>query len=161
MKAGESAITLRPATMDDRDMVFGWRNNPFVLAHGSSHREVGWEEHQTWFAETISARNRRMFIIQEQGKPIGQIRFERENQQDCVVSVYVLREFTGRGCGLEATRKGCSAIFEVWDVKRVVACVRFDNPAGRSVFLKAGFRETEALGSCPAEHHSLVLLRES
>ena len=161
MRAGESAITLRPATIEDGDTVFGWRNDPFILAHGSSHRAVGREEHQTWFAETISGRDRRMFIIQAQDNAIGQIRFERENQHDGVVSVYLLREFTGRGCGLEAIRRGCAAIFQAWDVKRVIACVRFDNPAGRSVFLKAGFREVEALGCCPAEHYSLVLLRES
>ena len=145
--------------MGDMEMVFRWRNDPFVLAHGSSHREVGWEEHQKWFAETISSKNRRMFIILEQGSSIGQIRFEQGKQQDCVVSVYLLREFTGRGRGLDAIRRGCAAIFEAWDVNRVIACVRFDNQAGRSVFLKAGFRETEAPGSCPAEHYSLILSR--
>ena len=147
--------------MGDGDMVFRWRNDPFILAHGSSHRAVGWKEHQKWFAETISVKSHQMFIVLEQGNPIGQIRFDRKNQQDCVVSVYLLGEFTGRGCGIQAVRMGCTAIFRAWDVDRVVACVRFDNQTGRSAFLKAGFRETEALSSCPAEHYSLILSRRS
>jgi RimJ/RimL family protein N-acetyltransferase len=157
----ETTITLRPASMGDMDTVFRWRNDPFILAHGSSHREVGWEEHQKWFAETISGKGRLMFIILEQDKSIGQIRFERQGQQDCVVSVYLLQEFTGRGYGLQCVRIGCAAVFQAWNVERVIACVRFDNPAGRFVFLKAGFTESEALNCCPEEHHSLILSRES
>jgi UDP-2,4-diacetamido-2,4,6-trideoxy-beta-L-altropyranose hydrolase len=161
LSAAETTITLRPASMGDLETVFRWRNDPFILAHGSSHREVDWEEHQKWFAETISSNRRLMFIVLEEGKAIGQIRFERQNQQDCVVSVYLLQEFTGLGYGLQAIRIGCAAIYQAWDVDRVVACVRFDNPAGRFVFLKSGFSETGALSSCPAEHHSLVLSRGS
>jgi RimJ/RimL family protein N-acetyltransferase len=159
LSAKNSAVDLRPATIGDQDMVFRWRNDPFILAHGSSQREVGWEEHQSWFAETISGQSRKMFIVLEGGKSIGQIRFERENQRDCVVSVYLLREFTGRGYGLRSITKGCAAIFQAWDVDRVIACVRFDNQAGRAAFLKAGFTETDVLNSCPAEHHSLVFSR--
>ncbi len=161
MNSGESVITLRPATMNDADMVFRWRNDPFIIAHGSSHREVEWEEHRKWFAETISGQNRLMFIVLENGTPIGQIRFERENQQNCVISVYLLQEFTGRGFGIQAIRMGCAALFEAWDVDRVVACVRLDNPAGRAAFLKAGFDEAVASNICPAEHHSLTLSRAS
>ena len=102
--------------MGDMDTVFRWRNDPFILAHGSSHREVGWKEHQEWFAETISGKSRLMFIVLEQARSIGQIRFERQSQQDCVVSVYLLLEFTRRGYGLQCVRVGCAAVFQAWDV---------------------------------------------
>jgi len=152
-------ISLRPATMTDLGMVFDWRNDPFVVSQGSSHRGVEREEHQTWFEKTIVGNSRRMFIVLEQGNPIGQIRFDRKDRMECVVSVYLLQAFTGRGWGVQAIRMGCAAIFEVWDVDRVVACVRQDNQAGRSAFLKSGFRETEAPGICSVEHYSLTLSR--
>jgi RimJ/RimL family protein N-acetyltransferase len=152
-------IELRPATIADQDIVFRWRNDPFIVAHGSSNRAVSWEEHQNWFAETISGKSRKMFIVIDQGKPIGQIRFEHENQHDCVVSVYLLQEYTGRGYGLRVIALGCALIFDAWDVDRIIACVRLENRAGRSVFLKAGFKEAETLKSCPADHHSLILAR--
>jgi RimJ/RimL family protein N-acetyltransferase len=166
LNAGEQVIALRHANLGDLDMVFRWRNDPFILAYGSLRREVAREEHQKWFAETVSGKTRQMFIILERqvagaDKAIGQIRFERESGRECVVSVYLLQEFTGRGYGAQAIRMGCAAIFQTWDVDRVVACVRFDNQAGRSAFLKAGFNKTEALPCCPGEHHSMIFSRES
>lgn len=159
MSTGEGTISLRLATMDDLEMVFRWRNDPFILAHGSSHREVGWEEHQAWFCETLRAVERKMFIVVYSERPIGQVRFDRESNDDCVISVYLLREFTGQGWGVEAIRMGCASIFEIWDANRIIACVRRDNPRGRGAFLRAGFRETEATGLCPDEHSSLVMSR--
>jgi RimJ/RimL family protein N-acetyltransferase len=159
LTAGEKTISLRPASTGDGETVFRWRNDPFILAHGSSHREVEWKEHQQWFEETLSSSVRKMFIVLERGSPIGQVRFDRQTERDCVVSVYLLREFTGRGWGVQAIDMGCVAIFAVWDVERVIACVRHDNPAGRSAFLKAGFQEVGASGMCPAEHYCLSLTR--
>ncbi len=159
MSAEEGVISLRPATTADTEMVFKWRNDPFILAHGSSQREVEWEEHRKWFGETISSSTRRMFIVQDGESPIGQIRFDRQDRRDCVVSVYLLRASTGRGWGVRAISLGCTAIFEEWDVGRIIACVRHDNPVGRSAFLKAGFGEGGASCVCPAAHYSLVLIR--
>jgi RimJ/RimL family protein N-acetyltransferase len=152
-------ISLRPATSGDGELVFRWRNDPFILAQGSSQREVEWEEHQKWFAETISSASRQMFIVLNGDDPIGQLRFDRQDRQDCVISAYLQRVFTGRGWGVRAINMGCTAILEAWDVDRIVACVRIDNSAGRSAFLKAGFREVGASGMCPAQHYSLVLIR--
>lgn len=159
MSAHEGSISLRAATMEDREMVFHWRNDPFIVAHGSSHREVGWEEHRKWFDETISGGKRRMFIVLDIENPVGQVRFDRESRNDCIISIYLLRTFTGRGWGVHAIDEACAAIFAAWDVDRVIACVRPDNAAGRSAFLKAGFREGGASATCPAEHYSLTLAR--
>ncbi len=152
-------ITLRPATSADCEVVFRWRNDPFILSFGSSRRAVTREEHERWFAETLASPDRRMFVIQQGEIPIGQIRFERKRPHDCVISVYLLQEFTGRGLGTEAIRAGCETIFAAWDVNRFIACVRRDNPASRAAFLKAAFQETESEALCPPEHVSLVLCR--
>ena len=157
MSTDENAITLRPATMKDREMVFRWRNDPFIVAHGSWHRAIEWADHEKWFAETVCGTSRQMFIILHDAEPIGQIRFDRK-QSDCVISVYLMPPFTGRGWGTQAIRMGCERILQLWDVDRLVACVRQDNPIGRAAFLKAAFRESSA-GLCPPEHYTLVLSR--
>lgn len=157
MSAGENAITLRPATLEDREMVFRWRNDPFIVAHGSWHRAIEWEDHAKWFAETVRGTSRQMFIVLHGDEPVGQIRFDRK-QSDCVISVYLMSPFTGRGWGTQAIRVGCEKIFQMWDVDRLIACVRRDNPIGRAAFLKAAFRENSA-SLCPPEHYTLVLAR--
>ena len=160
MSSETSGVSLRPVRADDREMIFRWRNDPFILAHGSSNREVNWTEHLKWFEETMAERGRKMYVVVNQHVPIGQVRFDRQNERDCVVSAYLLREFTGHGWGVQAIREGCSLVVGAWDVERVIACVRSDNPGGRSAFLKAGFEEEE-VGVCLANHYSLVLRRSN
>jgi UDP-2,4-diacetamido-2,4,6-trideoxy-beta-L-altropyranose hydrolase len=157
-------ISLRPVTLEDQDMIFRWRNDPFILSRGSANRAVSLEEHRLWFEETIRGLSRKMFIVLRQDHlrqdhPIGQVRFDRTKNQECVVSVYLLQEFTGHGWGVEAIRKGCAEVFRAWEVKRVIACVRVDNPVGRSAFLKAGFNEMQGDEDCPPDHHALVFAR--
>ena len=144
---------------DDLEMIFRWRNDPFIVAHGSSNREVSWTEHVKWFEGTLAELGRKMYVVVNQTVPIGQVRFDRQSAQDCVVSAYLLREFIGHGWGVRAIRYGCNLIFGVWDVERVIACVRSDNPGGRSAFLKAGFEEGEF--GCPANHYSLIFRRSN
>ena len=158
MSITQNAITLRAATLEDREMIFRWRNDPFIIAQGSWHRAVEWEDHEKWFAETVRGIDRRMFIVLHDHEPIGQIRFDRK-QSDCVISVYLMPPHTGHGWGHQAIRMGCAAILEIWGVDRLIACVRLDNPMSRAAFLKAGFRESSAESLCPPEHYSLVLTR--
>jgi RimJ/RimL family protein N-acetyltransferase len=150
-------VRLRPTTKADEEMVFGWRNDPFLVARATSQRTVTRAEHGRWFEATLEGRLRKMFIVEVDGEPAGQVRFDRGQETDCVISAYLLESFTGRGLGVEAIRSGCAEIARQWKIERVVACVRHDNPAGHSAFLKAGFRDSpEVAGCCPVDHYSMV-----
>src|SRR5260370_16602143 len=138
-------------------MVFFWRNDPFIIMRGSSKRIVTWEEHARWFKATLMGGEQKMLIVLVNGEPAGQGRFKRVDQNTCVISAYLLEESTGRGCGVEAIRKGCDVVFSEWPVAKIVACVREDNQAARSGFRKAGFMESGQAGECPTDHSKLVL----
>jgi RimJ/RimL family protein N-acetyltransferase len=159
LSASESRVALRPATMGDTQTVFSWRNDPFIVARGSSQKIVTWEEHVRWFQTTIAGSERKMFIVLVDGEPAGQIRFDRIDEPTCAISAYVLEKFTGRGLGVEAIRRGCDMLFSEWQVAKIVACVREDNAAGRAGFRKAGFVETAETSVCPPRHFTLVLKR--
>src|SRR5262249_40050904 len=100
-----------------------------------------------------------MFIVLQDGRPAGQVRFDRAGERTGVISVYLLEPFTGRGRGVEAIRLGCAEIFKLWEIDAVVACVRRDNPRARSAFLKAGFVEEAPPDCCPEAHFALSLPR--
>lgn len=155
----KECIRLRQAVPEDAEMVFKWRNDPFIIARGSSQRTVCWDEHQKWFSETVRGNSRKMFIIQKDDMAIGQIRFDRVDQKTCIVSVYLLEEFTHKGYGRQAIRYGCLEISRVWDVQEIIACVRQDNPVARAAFIKAGFLETGDKKVCPEAHFTLSLSR--
>jgi len=159
VSAGENLVTLRPATLGDLETVFSWRNDPFLVARASSQKTVTWEEHVHWFRETLAGGQRKMLIVLVDGKPRGQVRFDRIDGQTCVISAYLLQEFTGRGLGVEAIRKSCEMLFGDWQAAKIVACVREDNLAARAGFRKAGFREIAETNLCPPGHFTLVLER--
>jgi UDP-2,4-diacetamido-2,4,6-trideoxy-beta-L-altropyranose hydrolase len=152
-----TTISLRPARFEDADLIFHWRNDPVIVRLGSSQRGVSWNEHARWLRESLSSDQHKIFLVQGDDEAIGQIRFDRRKGADCIVSVYLAPEFTGRGWGIEAIKRGCNLIFEIWAVDRVLACVRLDNRAGQAAFRKAGFKEVKQ--ECSPNHCSFFLHR--
>ena len=155
-----SQIQLRATVYEDAGIVFQWRNDPFIVGLSSYQKTVYWEEHLAWFEETISSDNQRMFIIEKETQPIGQVRFDRSGEYFCTISIYLLQKFTGNKYGIEAIRGGCQNIFNTWNVYEVISCVRLDNNNACSAFLKAGFEYKEQAGGlCPESHFTFSLCR--
>jgi RimJ/RimL family protein N-acetyltransferase len=155
-----SEVALRAATAADVRTIFEWRNDPFLIERSTSRQPVEWEQHQEWFAETLKGDSRRMFIIVVAGENAGQVRFDRHDETTSVISVYLEEQFTGRGFGIAAIQQGAAWLWKEWPgVKRIVACVRKDNPPASSAFRKAGFQEEAGNGVCPENHWSFVLTR--
>jgi RimJ/RimL family protein N-acetyltransferase len=152
-------ISLRPATAADAKLIFEWRNDPVIVRLGSSQREVTWNEHEEWFSQSITSGKRHIFIVERDGVPIGQVRFDLVERSECVISVCLATEFTGHGWGIEAISAGCELIFEAWPIYAVVASVRADNEVGQSAFRKAGFAQVDE--RCAPGHKIFKLVRRS
>jgi len=150
------SLTLRPMAPLDRDRLLAWRNDPFIVARSTSRRPVEADEHASWFARILASPDALCFIAELEGTPVGHARFERIAPETCVITAYLLPAHTGRGLGVTAIRLGCASARARWPGIRVVACVRDDNAAGRSAFVRAGFLPGAA-GCCPAAHATLVL----
>jgi len=133
-------IKLRTVTLDDAQTIFQWRNEPYIVNLGSLRKTVIWEEHLSWMKDTVRGINRKAFIIEINNIPAGQIRFDLHSQNSCFVSVYLIKEFAGKGYGIEFIKLGCATIFLQWEqVKIIYALVRRDNEVGNKAFIKAGF----------------------
>jgi RimJ/RimL family protein N-acetyltransferase len=154
------AISLRPATIEDAEAVFLWRNSPFIVARGSFQKTVAWEEHLQWFRETVVGSQRKMLIVLVNGEPVGQVRFDRVDDDTMAISVYLIETHTGRALGVDAIRKGCDMQFRDSSVATIMACVREDNGAALSGFRKAGFVPS-GTALCPTGHTTFVLRRQS
>jgi UDP-2,4-diacetamido-2,4,6-trideoxy-beta-L-altropyranose hydrolase len=152
-----ATISLRPAALEDAELIFCWRNDPLIVRLGSLQREVSRAEHEKWFAESISSQAREIFIVERDDTAIGQVRFDLVTKAECVISVYLATEFTGNGWGIDAIKQACQLIFELWPVQTVLACVRGENHAGQSAFSKAGFKQVDR--RCGSDHESFQLDR--
>lgn len=67
-------LTLRPATLEDTDRLLEWRNDPDTRS--ASHRSVPVQrdEHLAWLAATLRNPDRRLYVAEENGVPVGSVR---------------------------------------------------------------------------------------
>jgi RimJ/RimL family protein N-acetyltransferase len=159
-RSEDRAMTVRPASSGDCWLVFGWRNDPFIVSRGSLQKKVSREEHAKWFAESLALpQNRMLYIIEEAGNAIGLVRFDREtSEQRATVSIYVMEPHTRKGIGPAAIEAGCEAVARRWNISEILACVRVDNPSGIRAFEKSGFAAWPE-APCPPAHTGFRLQR--
>lgn len=144
---GKATVALRPLRAEDRELLFRWRNDPWIVSLGSLNRTVTAEEHNAWFARIFGSDDVRIFVVQIDGKDAGQIRFVRENGSLWAVSVYLMKEFTGKGFGVEVIEQGCRILRAEYSSADFVARVLGPNEASHAAFQKAGFTKN---GSMPS-----------
>ena len=137
-----NTIKFRLIQKEDAILIFKWRNTPFITSFGSLNRTVGWEEHYAWIENTVLSKTRKAYIILINDEPAGQLRFDKEELYSdlCVISVYLIENYTGKGAGVIAIQKGCELIKKEWvDIRFIQANVLKTNRNGQKAFLKAGF----------------------
>lgn len=132
-------VLLRLATINDAQLVFEWRNDPWIVNLGLSKKEVLWEEHYEWFKNSLKNQRRKIFIIEYENILIGQVRFEKKSVDQAEISIYLIKKYTGYGLGVVAIKKGCQEIFSLWEINKIVAEIRSNNHSSLSAFKKAGF----------------------
>ncbi len=161
MKTDSSGPRLRPAQWDDLEMVFGWRNSPWIVAISTSRREVTWDEHVAWFRSVLDRSRHLLFILEvEPDGPVGSLRIDLRGERTGDVSVYLLEPFTGRGLGTQAILAGCEAAFAHWpELRQLVADVRCDNRPSLRAFTRALFVPSGSDPRRPAGHLRLVRAR--
>jgi RimJ/RimL family protein N-acetyltransferase len=154
-------VHLRAATAEDVRQVFAWRNDPWIVSLSTSRRAVAWEEHARWFATMLGDPGQLLLISEdEHGVGAGTVRLARTDAAHAVVTIYLLREFTGRGLGVQMLADACARGFARWPVDTIHAYIRTDNRPSRSAFAKAGFVQVDPPGpECPPLHCEMVRRR--
>lgn len=132
-------LSIRPAGNTDAASIFAWRNSRFIASRAASGRLVEWDEHTHWFAAALNDPSQRLYVLQFDEMPAGLARFEREENGDAIISIYLVKEYTGHGHGIVAIQAACAQVAHDWPDSRIVARVRKDNRLGLRAFPKAGF----------------------
>jgi len=66
-----TSVILRALTADDSDRLFDWRNRDDVRAYMYSDGLISRDTHDRWFASALNATDRRYWIIEWDGLPVG------------------------------------------------------------------------------------------
>lgn len=95
---GPALRDLRP---DDSERLLRWRNSPDVAPYMYSDHEITPAEHAAWFASAPTRQDRRYWIIEMDGAPVGLANLaDIDRTQGRCVWAYYLAEPSVRGRGL-------------------------------------------------------------
>jgi RimJ/RimL family protein N-acetyltransferase len=132
-----SELNLRKVTPKDIKLIFEWANEDTVRENAINKEKILWENHKTWFQKIIISPNTLIFILEEKNIPIGQIRFDKiDNQYEIDYSIDL--KYRGRGYGNEIVKKGIEKIKEKYK-GFIVAKVKSNNIGSIRVFEKNNF----------------------
>ena len=132
-------IHLRPANKEDIIIYYNWANDPAVRQNAVNTSTISWETHQTWFARKLRDVNSRLFVLEADSLPVGQIRFDRVGDEACI-DYSIDSIVRGRGWGSRLVALGANLRQQIEPV-RLRAEVKAGNEASSAVFLRAGFTE--------------------
>src|SRR5205814_873394 len=91
-------VRLRRAAPEDVDLLFDWVNDPVVRACAFQPAPVPREEHVRWLTARLSSPETELYIgVDEDDRPVGQVRLDRTGPGEGVVSISVERSRRGGG----------------------------------------------------------------
>ncbi len=140
------AVRLRDVGLHDKDRLLAWRNQPNVARWMYTDHAIGPDEHARWFAGAMAAADRRYWIIEADGRPVGLINLYDIAGREAGFAYYLADEGL-RGTGV-TTFAGVAALdhaFEALGLARVWAEAFVENMASRGYLGALGFREAETL----------------
>ncbi|MGC8669233.1 MAG: UDP-2,4-diacetamido-2,4,6-trideoxy-beta-L-altropyranose hydrolase [Chthonomonadales bacterium] len=133
-------LSLRQAAEQDAETLWHWANDPSVRAASFHKDPIPWEAHTRWFARRIHAADVRFWILEENGRPVGQIRYERSDALcEAILNFSISADERGKGYGEYLVNITKARALKELGVSQVTALVLAGNAASAKVFRRAGF----------------------
>ena len=133
-------ITLRSATLSDRERLWEWANDPTTRAASFNSAPIAWEVHCAWFERKLEDPNAQILIIEEHTDVVGTVRFQRVSSEEAEIGIALAPHMRGFGLGQAAIERAVTWIHERWNVHAVRARIKPANSASRHAFENAGFK---------------------
>lgn len=148
-------ISLRIARDDDASRLMEWRNDGDAVRFSGTGRPVTAAEHETWFSARRRDGGSRLWIAEEDGLPVGQVRLDVDRGVG-TVSIAVAAEHRGRKAAVAMLDAMLAEVAGDPDVRFLRAVTHPQNLMSQHAFERAGYRRKE-----PTEQGWVVLERSS
>lgn len=134
----ELSSHLRKANINDCELLFKWANDRDVRINAITKDPIVWENHLKWFNTKITSDKTRMFILEIDGNPFGQIRYDLQDNE-WVVDYSISTEMRGKGLGKVILKMS----LPYFNGQIIKAFVHEKNIPSQLVFKLLGFSQTE------------------
>ncbi len=133
-------IYLRKATINDRDLLYMWTNDPEVRRNSFNTTPVLYEDHKNWFEHMMMDDKVIQYILMEDDTPIGQIRLNVYGSE-AEIGYSISKDQRGHGYGETILKLIMQEVKDLYPhIKRLVAKVKPDNTASRRLFEKEDYK---------------------
>ncbi|HAZ7574660.1 GNAT family N-acetyltransferase [Legionella sp. PATHC032] len=131
--------TIREFNQNDAELLFSWRNDPVIYLKSSGKKPVTLDEHTKWFNEMLNSDKSQIFIMECDRKPIGQIRYNRNEDDSLKLSIFLIPEFQHQGIGSELLLDSFTLLKQHDKPIKIVAEVLVENTPSHLFFQKHSF----------------------
>lgn len=121
--ASATILRLRPATLEDAQHLFDWRNDDSTRQHFKTTSAVAWADHIAWLTKTMSGRvpGRELRIAETaDGQHVGVVRSDETEDGFHELSYTIAPTWRGKGIGKQMVLQ---FVREVLPGKRIIATI--------------------------------------
>lgn len=137
------SVHLRMMQKSDSARLLEWRNRAEVSAYMYTDHTISADEHKRWFAAAVSAPDRKYWIIELDGQPVGMANLTGINldRRRCEWAYYLAEpEVRGRGVGAAVEFAVIDHVFNELDLHKLWCEVLLANEAVWKLHLSFGFQ---------------------
>ena len=148
MADSNTHVSLRPLSIGDTSGVLQWRNSPEVARYMYTDHTISESEHAQWFGRAMSSLDRKYWIIELDGLPVGlaNVYDISEHHHRAYWAFYLAdAAVRGRGVGSYTERFVIRFAFEELALDKLCCEVLSSNEAVVKMHEKFGFRIDGAL----------------
>lgn len=135
-----ASLGLRRVTLDDGVQLHAWRNHPAVRAVSGSGEEIPLPGHMDWLAQKLASDDCRLYIAEIGSTAVGSIRFDRLQDGQLEVSLYLDPDLPGLGLGPYLLLAGEREAMAEWPgCATFTAAVMPNNEVSARLFVNCGY----------------------
>ncbi len=139
---GLPEINFATATIDDAKILWEWTNDPVTRQQSFTTKPIPWEDHLKWLSGSLENPQRTLWIVRdESGDPLGQLRFDQQEDDDDLISFSVAPQARGLGLAPLIVDRACQVYREKFPDKSITAWIKKSNRASLRTFHLAKFLE--------------------
>ena len=144
----DDVLYIREMTVEDTDMVIGWRNMDFVMANFLYRTKLTREDHLNWIRTKVETGKVRQFIIglNENFREFGSVYFRDidNEQKSCEFGIFLGdKEMLGKGYGFRAQKLAMDIALNEMGMEYISLRVLEKNLAAIRTYEKCGFTHIE------------------